>query len=255
MAHKLNMVIRNKIKTFSLAAALLLILLVSTYFLINYPTSQPFDYKLTIFPIGNIIMQGQTVFTNITVSYLQGPPKPVSLHVIADSAIMQTSLSNPIGTPEPNEPFVSNLTIHILNSAQSSIYPISITASGNEKEYSLTYNTTVISSQIEVSGIVSTISSDSIYPAKLQFVNQQNNVIYNATLNYPSLSKSSTLQQQATYKVTLPNQETFKVIGTWARLYGPWSSSTDLPEGTFDCGILLVNCTVSEISLHRDFQG
>ena len=199
-------------------------------------------------------MQGQTIKTNISVNYLQGIPQPVTLAVTGNSTTAQINLSNTTGSPRPNEPYTSNLTIQILDSAQSTMYSINITAnSSNNKTYSSAYNLEILNNQIQVSGTVTTPSTDSIYPIKLQFVNLQTNVAYNGTLRFPSLTKPSTLQQQATYTVSLPNQQSYKVVGTWERLYGPWSLPSDLPGGTFDCGILQVDCKVGETEINKDY--
>ena len=223
-------------------------------FPINSSTNLPFDYQLSISPISNTITQSETIKANINVTYLQGKPQAVTLTVTANSTVAQINLSSITGIPKPNDPYTSNLTIHILDSAQSSAYSINITAnSSNNKTYSTKYNIEVLNSQIQVLGTVSTISSDSIYPLDLQFVNLQTNVTYTANLTFASLTKANLLQQ-ATYSVMLPNQQSYKVIGTWARLFGPWSSPSDLPQGTFDCGILQVDCKVGQTTINKDYQ-
>jgi hypothetical protein len=241
-------------KALLLVTAILVSVIIS-YFAVSSLTSQnSFDYRLNVSPINETIMQGQTLMSNITVSYLQGQPQPVTLAVAGNSSIMELNLSNTIGIPKPNQPFTSNLTIHFLANTQSAKYPVTFTSSSGTKIHSETYNLTVVNSQIQVSGTVSTPSStNSIFPTKLQFVNLQTNITYNATLQYPNLPKASTLQQQAIYNVSLPNQQSYRVTGTWGRLYGPWSSSSDLPEGTFDCGILQVNCKVGESIINKDY--
>jgi len=246
----------KKVLAFILGLAVVLsVLAVSYYFSINNSANMPFEYRLYVFPINSTALQGQIIKTNITVTYLQGQPQPITLAATNNSTFAQINLSNATGIPRPNEPYITNLTIHILDSAQSAIYSINITAnSSNKNTYSSTYSLEILDSQIQVSGTVSTPSStDSIFPTKLQFVNLQTNITYNATLQYPNLPKASTLQQQAIYNVSLPNQQSYKVIGTWGRLYGPWSSSSDLPEGTFDCGILQVDCKVGETIINKDY--
>jgi hypothetical protein len=248
----------KKVLTFILGLVVVLsALAISYYFFINNSDSLPFEYRLNVFPINGTAHQGETIETNITVTYLQGQPQPVKLVITNNSSFAQINLSNATGIPRPNEPYTSNLTIHILDYAPSSFYSINITANSSIKNsHSSDFNLEVLDSQIQVSGTVSTPSAtDSIYPTKLQFVNLQTNITYNATLHYPSLAKASTLQQQAIYNVSLPNQQSYRVIGTWGRLYGPWSSPSDLPDGTFDCGILHVDCRTGESSIVKNYQG
>ena len=229
---------------------------VSYHFFVNNSVSLPFEYRLSVFPVNGTAMQGETIETNITVTYLQGQPQPVTLAATNNSTFAQINLANATGIPRPNEPYTSTLTIHILDSAQLSKYSINITAkSSNKNTFTSAFSLEILNSQIQVSGTVSTPSStDSIYPTKLQFVNIQTNITYNATLHYLSLPKASTLQQQAIYNVSLLNQQSYRVIGTWGRLYGPWSSSSDLPEGTFDCGILQVDCKVGETTINKNYS-
>jgi hypothetical protein len=246
----------KKVLAFILVLAVVLSASVVSYpFFVNNSVSLPFEYQLSVFPINGTAMQGETIETNITVTYLQGQPQPVTLAATNNSTFAQINLSNATGIPRPNEPYISNLTIQILDSAQSSILSINVTGNSNNKnKYSTAYSLEILNSQIQISGTVSTPSKiASIYPIKLQFVNLKTNITYNATLQYPSLPKASTLQQQAIYNISLPNQQTYRVIGTWGRLYGPWSSSSDLPEGTFDCGILQVDCRVGETTINKDY--
>jgi hypothetical protein len=228
-------------------------LAIGSYFLIDSSPDIPFNYQLSVSPISNTTTQGQTIKANITVAYLQGQAQPVNLLVLGNSTIMQTSLSNSTGTPKPNEPFTSNLTIHILASAQPDNYPVTITSNSGSTVHSTTCNLRLVS-QIQVIGTVATNSTDDIYPTKLQFISQQNNVTYNATLSFSSLPNHK-LQQQATYNVSLPNEQSYRVIGSWARLPGPWIEHSDLPEGTFDCGILQVDCRTGESSIVKDYRG
>ena len=183
------------------ALAIVLGAAICTYALINYHSSQPFNYAVGVSPIDKSMMQGQTISTNITVSYLQGTPQPVSLNVITNSESIQTILSNPTGIPKPNEPYTSNLTICISNSAKPDIYQITVTSNSNNQKHSSIYNMTIIDSEINVFGTFNVSSNESIFPYRLQFVSQQNYAIYSATLNYPSMQKTSTNQQQAIYNV------------------------------------------------------
>jgi uncharacterized membrane protein len=169
-----------------LLVAIILASILSCYFLISYFTSKPFDYGLNIASINDIVIQGQTVDTNITVSYLTGTPQPVTLDLSGNSTIMEFKFSNITGVPKPNEPFASNLTIYFLSNTQPGKYPVNITSNSGTIAHSATYNLTVVS-QIQVIGIVTTNSTDDIYPTKLQFISQQNNATYNATLSFASL--------------------------------------------------------------------
>jgi hypothetical protein len=241
-----------------LASLLILVVVLSVlavgyYFLNNSSTDLPFDYQLSVSSISNTTMQGQTIKANITVAYLQGLPQLVTLDVIGNSSIMQLNLSNTTGTPKPNQPFTSNLIIHFLASEQPTKCLVNITSNSRTIAHSATYNLTVVN-QIQVIGTINTNSTDDIYPTKLQFISQENNAIYNATLTFSSLPNNM-LQQQATYNVSLPNEQPFRVIGSWARLPGPWISPGDLPDGTFDCGILHVDCRIGESSIVKDYQG
>jgi hypothetical protein len=229
------------------------VLAIGSYFLIDSSPDLPFDYQLSVSPISNTTMQGQTINANITVVYLQGLPQPVTLAVTGNSSIMQLNLSNITGTPKPNQPFTSNLTIHFLASAQPTKYPVNITSNSGTIAHSATYNLTVVS-QIQVIGTITTNSTDDIYPTKLQFISQENNAIYNATLSFSSLP-NNILQKQATYSVSLPTNQSYRVIGSWARLPGPWIEPSDLPEGTFDCGILNVDYWIGEPSIVKNYQG
>jgi hypothetical protein len=237
-----------------LLIAIILASVIGSYFLVSSSTSKPFDYSLKVICINDTALQDQTLEANITVNYLQGTPQLVTLSAEGNSTIMQLQLSNTTGTPKPNEPFTSNLTIHFLASTQPAKYPVNITSNSRNIAHQTALNLTVANSQIQVTGTVTTTSEDDIYPIKLQFINQQTNATYNATISFPSLPKLNMLQQQATYSVTLPNEQIYKVIGTWARLPGPWLSPGDLPQGTFDCELLQVNCKPGELSLVRDFH-
>ena len=220
-------------------------------------SSQPlFDYTLNVSQINGPIMQGQNIETNITVSYLQGFPQPVTITVSCNSTIADFYLSNSTGTPKPDEPFTSNLTIAILDNAESATYKISISAnSSDNKAHQAAFNVTVLNRPIQVYGWVKTIFDETIYPTNLQFVNTQTNQTYNATLTYPKASAPYTLIQRANYTVSLPNHQTYKVTGTWANLFGPWSKPTDLPNGTFDCGILTVDCKTGEDTVYKNYYG
>ena len=218
-------------------------------------SSQPlFDYTLNVSQINGPIMQGQNIETNITVSYLQGFPQPVTITVSCNSTIADFYLSNSTGTPKPDDPFTSNLTISILENAKSATYVVSVNSNtSNNRAYSSAYKVTVLNSQIQVFGWVSATSEESIYPTNLQFVSIQTNRTYNATLTYSKASEPYTLIQRANYTVSLPNQQSYRVIGIWARLFGPWIKPTDLPNGTFDCGILKVDCKVGEDTVHKNY--
>ncbi len=230
------------------------VLALGSYFQIDSSPDLPFDYQLSVSPISNTTMQGQTIKANITVAYLQGLPQPVTLAVTGNLTIAEFNLSNSTVIPRPNEPYTSNFTIHFFASAQPAKYIVIITSSSGNLVHSSTYTLTVISSQIQVTGAVTTHSTDDIYPTKLQFISQDDNAIYNATLSFSSLPNNM-LQQQATYSVSLPNDQSYRVIGSWARLPGPWIEPSDLPEGTFDCGILNVDCRTGESSIVKDYQG
>jgi hypothetical protein len=219
------------------------------YVEINTFANQSFDYKIFFSPIKEPILQGQTVRTTVTVSYLRGTPEPVRLEITDNSTTVQFDLSNNTGTPEPNVPFTSNLTLRVSASAESTTVEIRILSYSDTKDYSSTYTVTVINNLIKVYGTVNTYSTDSNYPIRLQFISQQDNTTYYASLHYPSLPNAA-LQQLAEYTVSLPNNESYKVVGTWAHYSPPWS---DKPQGTFDCGILLVNCTVSGSSINQNY--
>jgi hypothetical protein len=54
--------------------------------------------------------------------------------------------------------------------------------------------------------------------------------------------------------ISLPNQQSYKVICTWDRLFGPWSTESDAPNGTFSGGTLNVNCAAGVSSLTTSFE-
>jgi hypothetical protein len=218
--------------------------------------SQPtFDYTLNVTPFNGTIMQGQNIETNITVSHLQGKPQPVTITVTCNSTVANFYFSKSTGTPKPDEPFTSNLTLAVLGNAESATYTISInTNTSDNRAHSSAYNVTVLNRPIQVYGWVKTISEESIYPTKLQFVSIQTNRTYNATLTYPKASAPYTLIQRANYTVSLPNQQSYKVTGTWTRLFGPWIKPTDLPNGTFDCGILTIDCKAEEDTIKKNYH-
>jgi hypothetical protein len=236
-----------------LFVAVILASVIGSYFLVSSSSSKPFDYSLEVSCINDTALQGQTLEANITVNYLQGTPQLVTLDAQGDSSIMQLQISNTTGTPKLNEPFTSNLTIHFLASAQPAKHPVNITSNSGSTVHLTTLNLTLANRQIQVTGTVATTSEDDIYPTKLQFTSQQTNATYNATLSFSRLPENK-LQQQATYSVSLPNEQAYRVTGSWTRLPGPWLSQGDLPEGTFDCGILQVDCKSGESSLIKNFQ-
>ena len=235
-----------------LIVAVILTSVIGSYLIVSSSTSKPFDYSMDVSCNNDTALQGQTIEANITVNYLQGNLQPVTLNAQGNSTTMQLELTNTTGIPKPNEPFTSNLTIHFLASAQPANYSVNITSNSRSTVHLTTLNLTVVNRQIQVTGTVTTTSEDDIYPIKLQFISQTN-ATYNATLSFSRLPENK-LQQQATYSATLPNEQTYKVIGTWARLFGPWIEPTDKPEGTFDCGTLQIDCKSGESSLVKDLQ-
>jgi hypothetical protein len=237
-----------------LLAAVILASVIGSYFIVSSSTGKPFDYSIDISCINDSASQGQIIEANITLNYLQGTPQPVTLGFEGNYTIMQYELSNKTGTPKPNESFKSNLTIHVLVSAQPDKYPVKITSNSGSIAHLTAFNLTILNRQIQVTGKVTTTSEDDIYPTKLQFISQQTNATYNATLSFSKLPEHN-LQQLATYSVTLPNEQAYRVIGSWTRLPGPWLSPGDLPEGTFDCGILQIDYKSGESSLVKDFHG
>jgi hypothetical protein len=248
-----------RVKALIVFGAVLAFAIAACFFINSFSPlgSQPtFDYTLNVSPFSSAIMQGQKIETNITVSYLQGAPQPVTITVTCNSSIANFCLSNSTGTPKPDEPFTSNLTIAILDNAEPATYMVSINSgTSNNRAYSSVFNVTVLNRQVQVFGIVSATSEKSIYPTNLQFVSIQTNQTYNATLTYPKASAPYNLIQRANYTVFLPNHQSYKVTGTWTNLFGPWSKPTDLLNGIFDCGILNVDCKAGEDKVNENYYG
>jgi hypothetical protein len=226
----------------------------------SLPSSRvQFDFNLSVNQNSGAILQGNSAQTNLTINCIQGSPENVNLSASSGPDGTIFNFSNSEGTPTASSTFKSTLSIDVpisaLFSPKTSPYQVNITATAkNGKTYSATYNLTVLNSSIEVSGSFSTISSDSIFPINLKFINTGTNSTYFATLNYPKLPSAAMLQQTADYTVSLPNQQSYNVIGSWARFFGPWSSPTDIPNGTFDCGTLNVNCGVGVNSMTQDYS-
>lgn len=82
----------------------------------------------------------------------------MTLDVLGNSTIMDFKLSNVTGVPKPNEPFISNLTVHFLANTQPDIYPVNVTSNSGTIAHSATYNLTVIR-QIQVIGTITANSA------------------------------------------------------------------------------------------------
>ena len=251
----------NRRRNMAIAGAVILTLILASsavlYLRGNFLAPIPFDYHLEVNPTSGIVQQGNSLLTNITLTYVQGSPETVTLGASGgpDGAIY--SFSNPKGTPTFINAFTSNLTISIPSSTATNSYSVNVTATANNgKIYFQSYTLTVLDGTIQVSGTVAAKSSDDIYPTQIQFVNTATNLTYTAIVKTTAGSPPTPrLIQQGTYVISLPNQQSYHVICTWTRLVGPWVSPSDAVTGIFDGGTLYVNVAVGVTSMTRDFSG
>jgi hypothetical protein len=223
----------------------------------NLSTSVPFEFNLVANPASGTILQGHSLSTNITVTWLQGQQEKTILNASIDAGDITADFSKAIGTPSQTSNFTSTLTISSSASTKSQVYTINVTATAsNGKTATKPFTLTVLCADIDVSGTVTDQSSDSIWPVQIQFINTDTNESYTAGVITTQNSRATArLIQQGSYSISLPNQQSYKVICCWDRLFGPWSTESDAPNGTFSGGTINVYCPIGVSSLGASFGG
>ena len=247
-------------KIVAIVIMVILVLIVSLisifYFMNNQNVPKQFDYKLSIYPTKGTVEQANNITTSINVIYVNGSTEPVNLTAFGgpDGTIYNLSKQN--GTPSSTNVFNSQLTIKIPTSAPSSIYTINVTSSAlNSKTYSIQYQLTVLNAKINVSGKVTANANIDIFPTEVEFVNTSNNSTYSTSVHTTSGSTGpGGLIQSGTYSISLPNQQNYRVICTWALFTVASTPSSDMGMGTFGGPNLFVNGEVGVTSMTANFS-
>ena len=125
-----------------LAVCLILALIVIVYFnffhfrfsdscipdIESNPNSLCFDYYLKVESVNGSVLQGNSIFVNATISFLQGDPENVTLSVFGVPVGSEYFFSESQGLPLENQPFHSILTINVSEAVPSDSYLILITS-------------------------------------------------------------------------------------------------------------------------------
>jgi len=148
-------------------AAILIVALVTGFYLLHLESapaqepapsaSVPFDYQLEFSSINGSVLQGNTVQTNVTLTYVQGTPENVTLTASGIPEGASYSFSTLEGSPTEDSVINSTLTIHVSDSTPAKSYPITVTAvadNGKTHNSSYTMSVIVLNSVVKVSGTV-----------------------------------------------------------------------------------------------------
>jgi hypothetical protein len=216
-----------------------------------------FDYRMEVYPASGSVQQGSSLQITLDVTYLQGTPETVALRAYGGPDGTTYTFLNQTGTPTPNASFTSNLAVKVPASGSTGVYHVNVTsAAENGKTYSALCELLVMNADINVAGSVTVRSSEPIYPTEIQFINTATNQTYTTiVITKASSPPAAVLIQKGTYSILLPNHQSYRVTCTWTRLFGPWISPSDAFHGTFDAGILSVDCGVGVTSMAEDYSG
>jgi hypothetical protein len=162
---------RNRRTAIATVAALIIVALVTGFYLLHLgnsptqepadettpPASVPFDYHLDVFPTNGTLLQGNTVQTNVALTYVQGAPENVKLSASGLPQGIDYSFSALEGSPTEDSVFNSTLVIHVSESAPTNSYSITVTAvadNGETHNSSYTLSVIVLNSVVKVSGTI-----------------------------------------------------------------------------------------------------
>ena len=113
----------------------------ANYTLTVTPTSQPFDFSLSVSPDSGSVQQGNSIAQPITVSLTSGSPELVGLSASGLPSGTSASFSQSSGDPT----FTSTMTISTSPTTPTGTYTIMVNASGGGLTKTTTYTLTVTS--------------------------------------------------------------------------------------------------------------
>ena len=111
----------------------------ANYTLTITPTSQPFDFSLSVSPASGSVQQGNSIAQPITVLLTSGSPELVSLSASGSPSGTSASFSQSSGNPT----FTSTMTISTSSTTPTGTYTIMVNASGGGLTRTTTYTLTV----------------------------------------------------------------------------------------------------------------
>ena len=204
-----------------------------TPYINSTPTNAPFDFNISILPMTSITvhtgvsLQGYTV----QVEYVSGDPQtPVYLNF--DSASSEHSQNGGIliGLDPPQGSFASTLQhgvvyqfipvfdstliINVPNSIPTGNYPITVIATGGGVTHSATYTVSVLSTNVQVSGIINSTGTG-VNPTKIKFTDLDSSNLPSYTAVVSGNSYSIAVPNDSHYEVAVGNSSgTFYSAGT-----------------------------------------
>ena len=177
------------------------------------PTPNPitFDYRLDVASVNDTILQGKSVDINVTISYLQGEPKNVTLTASGIPSNADYTFSQSRGFPTNNKTFNSILTIYVSEAVPKNSYPITInSAADNGKSYTFPYTLFVLDSGISVSGRID--GGIDVSPTEIIFELVKNTGEHT--------QRFTAAVESGNYVISLPNNEFYAVAVGWEKLDG-----------------------------------
>lgn len=248
-------------RTLSIVVCIILILIIALvsafYPKSSMSTLKQFEYSLCSYSTNSTVKQGNSLVINLEIDYVNGTPEPVALFASEGPNGTTYSFGSQTGTPTKSHPFNSTLTIGIPAQALSDVYAINITSTAsNGRTYSISYALTVLNAEIQVSGTVTANQYDDMWPTSIEFVSTANNETYPAGVHTTSGSRSSGgLIQTGTYSISLPNQQSYTVICSWAEfaIFSPPVSGGQ-GSGTFEGGNHVINGGVGVTSMSANYS-
>jgi hypothetical protein len=176
------------------------------------PTNPQFDYSLSVSETNVTLIQGNTLWINLTATYLEGQPENISFYLSGLPQQANYSFNPPKGVPSNSTSFNSTLQIQITEQVPSAYYNLTITSQANNSKthaaQSAHYYLAVLNDKISVSGKVTTNNKT---PTKVVFEQLSS--------PYGSLTGkiySSTIIS-GNYSVELPNKTYFALSVDYTR--------------------------------------
>ena len=175
------------------------------------PNSLCFDYYLKVESVNGSVLQGNSIFVNVTISFLQGDPENVTLAVSGVPVGADYFFSESQGLPLENRPFHSILTINVSDAVPSDSYLILITSTAENGSIHLcSYNLFVLESGILVSGRI--YGGEDVIPTEIVFRMVEN--------TGEITHRFEAVVEEGYYEIDLPNNKFYYVAVFWEKMDG-----------------------------------
>ncbi len=189
-----------------IAVFLIIVLIVSVGATIYYMQTVVPEFSMSLSSSDGTVIQGSSIETSVFIFNFSGRPENVSLSGNAGSSGIQCNFNPSTGANS----FTSNLTINVPSSTPTNNYLVNVTATNGEVTHEASYNISVLSAKVLVTGNITwgPTLSFSYNISSIQFSDTSTGASYSVPA---STDYTSTDYNEAAFSVSLDNEHTYNV--------------------------------------------